>query len=173
MNMKLHTWAVTAGAAVLTTAMLATGSIAASADTTTVSTGSTGQCRIGEHLVRGSLKLPADLRRDLKNLRAETPGPERRQQAKDIRDGALDGTYGSTVQSRAQHGKENRRDVIANLPAQLKTDLAGVRAADPAARPAMIRTIGQTALDGGYGDTVKATAERLKSSDFWKNCVAG
>lgn len=133
--MKLHTLWITAGAAVLTTAMLTGGAIAASADSLSPAPASSNRCTVGQHLVELWKDLPAKLRSDLRDLKAAAPA-DRPGLAKDIRRGALDGTYGSGVQKRAE------------------------------------RVQGRV-FAGDRGTTVQDAAKRIRSSDFWQDCVAG
>jgi hypothetical protein len=168
--MKLHTIGVTLGAAVLTTAMLTGGALAASADSPAPT--SSSQCEFGQHLVEVWTALPANLQADLKNLK-NLPQGERAAAAKEIRQGALDGKYGPGVQKRAERVQGRAIAVWGDLPAELQDDLKAVKAADPADRPALAKALGEKALAGGYGDKVQAAAEKVQSSDFWQNCVAG
>lgn len=153
--MKIHAVA----AAVLTTAMLATGSIAASAAPTDDTTSS--ECQFGDELLHVWLHLPADLRGDLKALKDLEPG-ERGDAARDIRDGALDGEYGPGVQNRAERVRDRRVAVIANMPDELKTDLIELRDAAPTDRKELAHEIADTALAGGYGDKTQDVAERIQ-----------
>lgn len=159
----------------VTAAMLATGGLAASAaptdgSTPTPSPTSTATtCTFGEHLVAIWLKLPADLRSDLKDLKSAEPGAGRQQEAKDIRDGALAGKYGPRVQRHAETAKDRHIRVIANFPEALKTDLQHLQDADKADKPALAKQIADTALAGGYGDVVQKVAEHAKST--WQGCT--
>lgn len=156
--MKIHAVA----AAVLTTAMLATGSIAASAASLpTDDTTPTSECQFGDELLHVWLHLPADLRGDLKALKDLEPG-ERGDAARDIRDGALDGEYGPGVQNRAERVRDRRVAIIANMPDELKTDLIELRDAAPADRKELAQDIADTALAGGYGDKTQEVAERIQ-----------
>jgi len=157
--------------AALATAMLATGTIAATA-APTVPTASTEDCRFGEHLLHAWLKLPADLRTDLKALKDLEPG-QRGDAAREIRDGAIDGEYGSGVEERAEKVRVRRIAVIANMPDELKTDLVELRDAAPADRRDLAKDIADTALEGGYGAKTQAIAERIQASDAWQSCDAG
>lgn len=161
--------------AAVTAAMLATGGLAASAapadggTPTPTPTSTATTCSFGEHLVAIWLKLPADLRSDLKDLKAAEPGTERQQEAKDIRDGALAGKYGPRVQRHAETAKDRHIRVIANFPDALKDDLQKLRDADKADKPALAKQIADTALAGGYGDVVQKVAEHAQSA--WQGCT--
>ena len=173
--MKLHPWAITTSAAVLTAALFAVP-LAASAATptptpTATSSASARDCTFGEHLVHVWLHLPADLRADLKDLKSLDQGA-RGAAARTIRDGALAGDYGPGVQSRAERVRDHRIHALADLPDNLKADLKKLRDAAPGDRADLAQQIGQTALDGGYGTKAQATAKRVQGSDAWKNCVA-
>ncbi len=157
--------------AVVTTALLATGAVAANAAPVTT-TSASSDCDFGQHLLHAWLQLPADLRGDLKNLRTLDPA-DRKDAAKDIKQGALGGEYGPGVQAGAEKLRAHRLSVIERLPANLKHDLVDLRQAAPADRKQLAQQIAQTALDGGYGAQVQATAERIQSSDAWQNCLAG
>lgn len=170
--MKHHTIGVTLGAAALTAAMLATGSLAANADTPAPAPTKSSECNVGQHLVELWKDLPANLQTDLKNLKS-LPQDQRAGAAKDIRQGALDGKYGPGVQKRAERVHGRAFLVWGDLPAALRSDLKDLKAAAPADRPALAKKIGEKAISGGYGDKVEAAAKKLQSSDFWKDCVAG
>jgi len=159
--------------AAITTAMLATGAVAASAASVNAApVTSASDCQFGEHLLHVWLKLPADLRGDLHSLRGLDPA-DRKDAAKEIRDGALTGDYGPGVQAGAEKLRSHRIAAIAQLPDELKSDLVELRNADQSDRSHLAKDIAQTALDGGYGTKTQAVAERIQSSDAWQNCTAG
>ena len=172
--MPLRTWTLAAGAAVLTTAMLATGSLAASANPlpADAAPAPSGECTFGEHLVRAWLHVPAELRGDLKDLKDLEPG-DRPDAAREIRDAALAGEYGPIAQHRAEQGQKLGIRAIARFPEELRNDLAELRAAAKGDRGDLAQEIADTALAGGYGDRVQAMAERVQQSDAWQECAAG
>lgn len=100
--MKITTWAVSAGATVLTAVFLMTGATVAAA-VPAVDPQPSVTCEIGNVWSR----LPADLRADIRELKDLEPGEGRAEAARLIRDGALDGTYGAGVQKRAERVKEH------------------------------------------------------------------
>lgn len=159
-------WTIT-GAAALSTALIAGGSIAASASPVPEN----ADCQFGEHLVAAWLRLPADLRADLADLKALEPGT-RGEAARDIRDGALAGEYGPGVQDRAERVQQRRIHVIASMPDELRADVVDLVQAEPDARRDLARDIAETALSGGYGPKTQAVAEAIQGSDAWQNCVA-
>lgn len=159
-----------ASIAIASTLLVGLGATAANA--APVDSAPASDCTFGEQLVRVWMHLPADLQADLKDLKAATPGADRQQQAKDIRDGALGGEYGPGVQEKAQKLQDIRVRVYADLPAELKADLKDLKAADPADRRALAKDIGEKALAGDYGVKAQVVAERVQGSDFWQNCVA-
>lgn len=107
---------------------------------------------------------PADLRKDLRALRALPQGDERRAAAKKIRKDALAGHYGSKVQAVAEHRKLRRAHWLRNAPDQLKQDLKAA-AQKPAGseRRAALTEVWQSALEGTYGDQVQQRAEKRKA----------
>lgn len=143
-----------AATAALSTVLLAGGATTATAAEPT--------CELGEHIVAVWLRLPADLRSDLIDLRQFEPG-ERGDAARDIRGGALDGEYGPGVQDRAERVQQRRIHVIANMPPELRADLVELRTADPDDRRDLARDIADTALAGGYGDKSQQIAERIQA----------
>jgi len=159
-----------ASVALASTLLLGVGLSTASADTPTPT--SSGDCSFGQHLVDLWKDLPANLQSDLKNLRS-LPQGERAGAAKDIRQGALDGKYGAGVQRHAERVHGRAFAVWGDLPQALQDDLKAVKSAAPADRPALAKEIGEKAIAGGYGDKVQTAAEKIKSSDFWQDCVAG
>jgi len=170
--MKLHLIAAT----VVTAAMLATGTIAASAASTTSTTPSdsavSGDCRFAQRLEAAWKHLPAELRGDLRALKNLPAGADRAEEARAIRDRALGGDYGPRAQSRAGQAQDRRISVVAGFPAELRADLDELKAAAPESRPELVKEIADTALDGGYGAKVQSLVERVQSSEAWQNCVA-
>lgn len=160
--MKLRIIAATA----VTAALLSTGAVAATAAPVAPS----AECQFGEHLLHAWLRLPADLRGDLSSLRGLDPA-DRRDGAKEIRDGALSGEYGPGVQAGAEKVRNHRLAVISRLPDDLKADLVELRAADQGDRTELAQQIAREALDGGYGPKTQAVAERIQASDAWQSCV--
>lgn len=165
--MKLRIIATT----VITAALLTTGTVAASASTTDTAPPATSECQFGEHLLHAWLRLPADLRSDLKALKDLEPG-ERADAAREIRGDALKGEYGERVQLGAEKLRDRRIVAIQNMPVELKTDLIELREADPSERRDLAKEIADTALDGRYGEKAQAVAERIQASDAWQDCVA-
>lgn len=143
-----------AATAALSSALIAGGATAASA--------TEPECELGEHIVAVWLRLPADLRSDLVDLKQLEPG-ERDDAARDIRDGALEGEYGPEVQDRAERVQERRIHVIANMPPELRSDLVELRTADPDDRRDLASDIADTALAGGYGQKTQQIAERIQT----------
>jgi len=139
--MRLHLIAAT----VVTAAMLATGTIAASAATTAPTASSVaGDCQFGQRL----------------------------EQARGIRDRALAGDYGPRAQARAGQAQERRVRVVAGFPPELRADLDELKSTAPADRPQLAKEIADTALVGGYGPKAQYFVERVQSSEAWQNCVA-
>ncbi len=172
--MKLHHWAATAVlSTALTTALIAGGTVAASAATTEpVDAPSSSDCRFGERLVAVWKYLPAELRSDLNTVADLPAGTERADEARAVRDRALAGDYGPRVQERATKAQERRIRVVASFPTELRADLDELKAATPEDRRELAKEIADTALDGGYGAKAKVFVERVQSSDAWQNCVA-
>ena len=81
-----------------------------------------GDCQFGEHLVELWSQAPGALQSDLKALRALSEG-ERRSAAREIRNGAINGEYGTQVQEKAQKIRGMRVKGFADLPAELRADL--------------------------------------------------
>lgn len=168
--MTFRTWALSSGAAVLTAALLSTGSIAASASPTPSPSPSASECSFAQHLVYIWTHLPANFRADLKHLRSLEPGQERRDAAKQIRQNALNGVYGAEIQKRAEARKDHHGSLITKLPDNLKADLKELKAADRSERVDLAEQIAKNALDGDYGKRIQAKAERFHASDRWQNC---
>ncbi len=154
----------------LTGALVATGSVAASADEAPEAT--TQECNFGEHLARLWLHLPAELRGDLKELKSLEPG-ERGPAVREIREDAREGEYGDRVEERAERVAERRIRILANMPIELRQDLKALRAADAEDSRALAEAIATNALDGQYGPKAQSAAERIGNSEAWQNCVAG
>ena len=166
--MKLLT--VTATLA-LTAALVASGSIAASAADTPSTTASSDECHFGSLLVGVWLHLPADLRSDLRDLKDQEPG-DRAQAAREIRKAAKSGAYGPGVQDRANRMQDRRAQALATMPPELRADLRELREAAPAERRDLATSIADAARAGDYGPKAQLVAERLEESERWQNCVA-
>lgn len=156
------------GITIASSLILGLGATAASAS---APASKSGDCEFGEHLVEVWAQAPAALQSDLKALRA-TPEGERRSAAREIRNSAITGEYGAQVQEKAQKVRAMRVKAFAHLPAELRADLRVVKAAEPADRLELVEQIADDALAGGYGPKAQATAERIRSSDAWQDCVA-
>ncbi len=173
--MKLTTWASTTGVVALTATLLAMPLSASAAPSSALSTDDTSsassECTFGEHLVTVWLGMPSELRSDLTELGRLEPGT-RGPAAREIRDAALAGEYGSGVQDRAETARERGIRVIVGMPEELRSDLKELRSADSADRAELARAIGEAAIDGDYGAKTQAIAERVQSSELWQNCVA-
>jgi hypothetical protein len=154
----------------LTGALVATGSVAASAEETTQAT--SHECNFGEHLARLWLHLPADLQGDLKDLASLEPG-ERGPAAREIREDAREGEYGDRVEERGERVAERRIRILANMPLELRRDLKELRAADAEDRRALAEEIAANALEGDYGPKAQSAVERIRNSQAWQNCVSG
>lgn len=160
-----------ASVALASTLLLGAGVSAASADTPTPAP-TTASCTFGQHLVELVKDLPADLKADVKNLKG-LPKDQRAAAAKDIRQGAVSGKYGTAVQKRAERAHGRAFLVWGDLPSTLRDDLKAAKAATPADRAAKVKAIGEKVIAGGYGDKVEAAAKKIQSSTFWQDCVAG
>lgn len=160
--MKISTWAASTGAAMLTAAALMLPALPATAAPAAETSASDTACTIGEAFVHGWLRLPEDLRADLRGLSALS-GDAKWDAARAIHDKAIDGGYGAEVQDLVRNGRMHRWQAWSKLPQQLKSDLADVRAAAKADRPAMLVEISDTALAGDYGPEVQASAERIRT----------
>ncbi|MBK4346195.1 hypothetical protein [Lacisediminihabitans changchengi] len=145
------------------------GAVAANASTADATT-STTTCSFAQHLRVALRAAPADLRSDLKTLKAMKPGAERRAEVKTIRAKAADGGYGPGVEAKAQWRAENPGVRLRPLPDALKTDLKSLRGETKTERATTLDTIATTALDGGYGATVETFAKAVQSSDAWQSC---
>ena len=169
----MTTTSLLAGAAlVLGGAVVANAATPAPTVSSTSGSASTG-CTFGEHLVSAFRGLPKALRDDLKAARAEAPGSQRRKDLQAIRTKALDGGYGSGVESGAKFLQSHRGDIqgIRPLPDVLKADLKTLHSEKgKSAKLAEANTIADTALAGGYGTKVQTLAEDVKSSPAWQNC---
>jgi plasmid stability protein len=157
-------------------ALVLGGAVAANAATPTPaasSTSSASSCTFGEHLVSAFRELPKALRDDLKAARAETPGPQRRKDLRAIKTTALDGGYGSGVESKAKFLQSHRGDIqgMRPLPDALKADLKTLRAEKgKSAKLAEANTIADKALAGDYGPKVQTLAKDVKASSAWQDC---
>lgn len=173
--MSILTTSITA--TTLSLALVFTGGIAASAAPAgaTPSSLSTvtaaGECSFGQHLLHVWLRLPADLRVDLQALKT-LPIDERRDEIRDIREDALQGDYGPGVQAKAERIRAHSLAAWTTMPADLRADLLELRGAEPEERRVLAEQIAQNALAGDYGDTAQATAERIRESELWQECVA-
>ena len=105
----------------------------------------------------------ADLRADLQAAR-KLEGDARQAALRTVRSAAAAGDYGDKAQKRLDRRADRRQAVLALLPDALQADLKAVKAADPDERAALRQEIRAKALDGGYGDKVKAAAEKLKEN---------
>ncbi len=159
------------GATALTAALVFGGATAASASEPAPEPTASTECSFGQHLLHAWLRMPPDLRGDLRSVR-DLPREERQAALRDVRDGALNGEYGAGTQANAEALKARRLGGWATLPPELRADLLELRQADPAERRALAEEIAQNALDGDYGDKAQATAERIQSSELWQDCVA-
>ena len=159
------------GATALTAALVLGGATAATASEPAPEPTASSECSFGAHLLHAWLRLPADLRGDLRAIR-DLPREERQSALRDVREGALGGDYGTGVQEKAEALKVRRLDAWSTMPPELRADLVELRQTAPGERRALAEEIAQNALDGVYGDKAQATAERIRSSEIWQNCVA-
>ncbi len=161
-----------AGAALV----LGGGALGANASTPTPTASpasSTSNCTFGEHFVSAVRGLPKALRDDLKAARAETPGPQRRKDIQAVTTKALDGGYGSSVESKAKFLRSHRGDLqaVRPLPAALRADLKTLHAEKgKSAKLAEASTIADKAMAGDYGSPVQKLAKDVKSSSAWQDC---
>lgn len=161
-----------AAATALSATMVLGGAVAATAaEPTSEAPTASEECSFGEHFLHAWLRLPADLRGDLSAIR-DLPAEVRPEAARDVRQGALNGEYGEKVQMGAERIKERRLGAWATMPADLKRDLIELRQAAPGERRELAEEIAESALAGEYGEKAQATAERIRESEFWQNCVA-
>ena len=168
----LSTLTTAVGTTALTAALLLGGATTATASEPTPEPTVSTECSFGEHLLNAWLRLPADLRGDLQEVRA-LPRGERQDALREVRDGAVNGEYGAGVQEKAEALKARRLEGWASMPPELRADLVELRQAEPGERRALAEEIAQNALDGDYGDKAQATAERVRASEIWQDCVAG
>ena len=139
--MKLHLIAAT----VVSAALLATGTVAASAATPKpINSPASADCQSGQRL----------------------------EEARGVRDRALAGDYGARVQSRSELAQERRIRIVASFPAELQADLDELKATAPGEHRELAKEIADTALAGGYGAQAQHFVERVRSSDARQNCVA-
>lgn len=156
---RILRWTAIAGATAIAATGLLVAPIAASASTPA---DASAECRLGPYLVAVWDKLPEELQTDLQALR-DLPEGERRDAARDIKEGALDGEYGEAVQDRAQRVRDRRLWIWSTMDESLKADLKELREADQADRPALVDEIAHNALEGDYGIRAQTFAERVQA----------
>jgi hypothetical protein len=168
----MTTTSLLAGAALV----LGGGALAANASTPTPTASlasSASTCTFGEHLVSVVRGLPKAFRHDLKAARAETPGPQRRKDVQAVTTKALDGGYGSSVESKAKFLQSHRGDLqgVRPLPAALRADLKTLHSEKgKSTKLAEANTIADKAVAGDYGSAVQTLAKDVKSSSAWQDC---
>ncbi|GAA2752998.1 hypothetical protein [Amnibacterium kyonggiense] len=152
----------------------ATAAMAATADGSPTPSATPAAC--GVHLraeLRGA--MPAQLKADLKKLRAEPKGAARAAERKEIRQKALAGGYGARAEQVARvvgGGKAARQALAAELPASLRADLKTLRGEPKgAARQAEAKSIEQKALAGDYGTTIQNNVKTVQAR-FQAKCEA-
>jgi hypothetical protein len=146
------------------------GAVAANAATPTP-TASTSTCTFAQHLRQAWGNTPADLKSDLKALKAMSPGKDRRADALKIRAKALDGGYGKGVEVKAEWLKAHKGERLRPLPDNLKADLKTLHSDAKADKPAEAKKIADGALAGTYGAKVESFAKAVQSSTVWKDCT--
>lgn len=104
-------------------------------------------------------RLPEDLRGDLRALEEMSPA-ERAAAVRQIREDALAGDYGSTVQQFAERRDERRDRIRRHLPEDLRDDLKAALEAEDGDRRDALLAVREAALSGEYGDRVRQAAER-------------
>ncbi len=173
MKKSSHRWITITTAGVLSAGLIFGGATAANASTLAPAAGSSGSCSVAAHLRSIFAAMPAQLRTDLTDLR-DLPADQRRAAARQIRADALSGGYGEAVQTRAKQIAALRVQIRKDMPAELKSDLAELKAAAPGAdRRADAMRIAREAVAGSYGSAVQDAAERIQGSDLWQDCHAG
>ncbi len=160
---------VIGGGAFAANAAAPTASASASASASETSTAHT--CTPLQHLRAAWGEVPADLKSDLKALKAMSPGKGRKADAVKIRTKELAGGYGAGVEVRAEWHKANKGMKLRPLPVNLKADLKTLHADSKAAKPAEAKKISDGALAGTYGTTVESFAKAVQSSTAWKDCT--
>ena len=150
-----------AAAIAATTSLVLVPTAAFAAPTTTDDTVSSDGCQLGSRVIALWAHAPVDLKEDLRDLRGLTP-EERREAAKVIKQGALDGKYGEGVQARAEFLRDRRVTSWAQMPDALQEDLRELAAAEPGERRDLATEIADTALAGGYGERTRLIAERVQ-----------
>lgn len=154
--------ALSAEAAPLATASSATASSAGGtvALTTAAKTGALPRLAYTRAHLRDLVgKLPKSLKTDLKALKGDTP-TQRRSAVQAIEKKAVDGGYGTTVQSAVKRAIA----VWDAAPAALKTDVTSLKGMSKTQRKAELLVIEKKALSGAYGSSVEAYAKQLQAN---------
>ncbi|MFJ9752348.1 hypothetical protein [Streptomyces chartreusis] len=107
------------------------------------------------------VRLPEDLRADLRRLRTLEPA-QRQEAATKIWQDALDGHYGPRAKLRAEQAQRR----FQALPGQLQDDIKELRGLSGEERTEQRTEIRDKALSGAYGRQVQRWAERR--ADFWQ-----
>jgi hypothetical protein len=154
-------------ATALTGVLLTGGALSASAAPATEPAGTT--CVAAQKVAAAWKALPTDLKDDIRSLKA-LPADQRPAAAREIKQGALAGDYGTTVQTRAKELVAKAATAVRSWPAALRSDVREMRAATGDARRDLRRQIADKALAGDYGDAVQQKAEQIKASDIWQGC---
>lgn len=181
--MSVRTWLIGgAGALVVGTAVAFAAPALASTTTTTPtptasasasSSPSTPDCNARGRLGALWAKLPEQLRNDLKAARALPAGAERKAAFETIKNEALDGHYGTEVQTWAKNAGARLHGWFDRAPAALKQDVrAALQQPAGSAREAALKNVADKAAAGDYGTVVKDRAEKITDSPWWKTCVA-
>lgn len=89
--------------------------------------------------------------------------PQRRRALRAIRFGALRGSYGETVQTRALQVRERRIQLWESLPAALRADVRAARSLPFREQRRATYAVRRAALQGVYGDRVQGLAERRRT----------
>lgn len=109
--------------------------------------------------------LPDAMRKDLAAARHESSKTARHDAYQSVLKRAQSGGYGSAVEAAAKDKKTiaGVREAWDRLPSALRTDLKAARAASGDARINDVKAIVSKAESGGYGDRVKAAADKEKT----------
>ena len=140
------------------------GAVAANAASPSPSASSSTSCTVGGHLRAAWAKAPAELKSDLKALKAMPAGKDRRADALKIRSKALDGGYGKGVEAKAEWVKDHKGEKLRPLPANLKADLKTLHSDSKADKPAEAKKIASNALDGTYGANIESFAKAVQKT---------
>ncbi len=154
------------------TAALAAGALATGLHATggTTATDPSGARTARVHCARYA-HVSDDLRAELKSLRAEPAGAQRRQTARQIRKDVRHGKYGEKTEIAVLRGQARRLRLLAKAPDALKSDLSQARSKPAGSeRRDAVQQIWTDASAGKYGEQVKTLAG--KAQEHREACTA-